>query len=558
MPSSRPVRPNGSRAGTRAASKVAVASRPARGRGGKPARRSRAAAEVRSLRERLRHLVSASPTILYACKPGGDFAATYVSENVLAQTGYPAEAFIADPTFWARHVHPDDLPIVAAEVSQLPKVGRHAIEYRFLHKDGSYRWMYDELRLARDAAGRAHEIVGTWTDVTERKQAELALIKARDALEQRVAERTAELRAEHNFIAAILDTAPALVVVLDRERRVMRFNKACEEASGRSFAEVRGRPLADLQLIPPGEGAEAQAVFDALVSGRFASPHENHWQRPDGTQRLIAWRSTRVVDKSGAVQYVIGTGSDVTEQRQAEARAREHLDEVARMHRLHTMGEIAGLIAHQLNQPLAAISAYAEANMAARRRGESDPSVFNRNLSHIMEQAQRASRSIRELRAFLARGHGEREQANLAQIVQSACRLIDTEARARNVCISIEPTAAALPLLSMEVLQVEQVLVNLLQNAVEAMQGVDLPEREVNVKIARDGNAAVRVTVADNGPGFDAVTAQRIFEPLYTTKRDGIGMGLSISRSIVEAHGGRIWAVAGRGGTIHFTLPLGS
>ena len=412
----------------------------------------------------------------------------------------------------------------------------------------------------RDAADQVLGVVVVAHDVSDRKRvqdrlraSEMQLREHAQSLELRVRERSAELVAERNFIETILDTAPALVMVLDRDGHILRFNKACEEVSGRAREEVLGRRFE--LLLPANEPDGAHEAIEALRAGRLPDRFENTWLRPDGAQRLIAWTNTFLCDEHGNAQHIVSMGIDVTAQRTAEIESRERLRELAQLHRLHAVGEIAALIAHQLNQPLAAIGAYAEAGRGALRAETFDRATLAGNLERIMEQAQRAGRAIRELRAYLTRGHGVKERANLSDIARAACRLMESEARARRVRIAIEQSEP-LPQVEVEVLHVEQVLANLLQNAIEAMRDAGMGSGTIDVRLARDGGEAVRVTVTDSGPGFDADLAQRLFEPLYTTKRDGIGMGLSISRSIVEAHGGRLWAIPGRGGTLHFTLPL--
>jgi PAS domain S-box-containing protein len=154
--------------------------------------RKRAEETLHATRERLRYLVSSSPAVFYSSKPSGDYGATFISENVAKQTGYEARDFIEDSKFWADHIHPEDAPLVFAELPRVFERGEHIHEYRFLHKDGSYRWMRDELKLVRDSAGNPLEIIGCWTDITERKQAEeqiKASLREKEVLLQEVHHR---------------------------------------------------------------------------------------------------------------------------------------------------------------------------------------------------------------------------------------------------------------------------------------------------------------------------------------------------------------------------------
>ncbi|HXZ53442.1 MAG TPA: ATP-binding protein [Burkholderiales bacterium] len=360
--------------------------------------------------------------------------------------------------------------------------------------------------------------------------------------------RTAQLDAETRFVDAVLGAAAALIVVLDRNGRVVRANKACEEASGLSAEQLRGRYFEE--VIPPEERASGRQVFEHLLEGRFPNRHENHWLRRDGTRRLIAWSNTCLLDAAGAVQYLVGTGVDVTEQRKAEQELQQRQVEIARLRRLHAMGELASLLAHDLNQPLAAIAGFGEASLGLLQRGEGGDRL-RRNLEQIVAQAERAGRSIQDLRQFLGKDHHEKVPVDLNAVLLDACNLVEVLARAR--CIRLNCAGGTpLPRVVAPAIQVEHVLVNLLQNAIDAVGD----EGEVTVRVRCEGKDSVQVSVEDSGPGVDNAIAQRVFEPLYTTKSNGLGLGLSICRSIIEAQGGRIWAEPGPGGKFHFTLPI--
>ncbi len=165
--------------------------------------RRQAEAELLATKARLQHLLTSTPAVIYSCRTSGDFGATFISDNIKMQLGYDPQEFVEDPNFWIDTIHPEDRPRVISGLSSLFKKGYHIHEYRFQHKDGSYRWMLDELRLVSDADGNPLEIVGYWTDITERKQAEEELKRAHAELEKRVKERTAELE-ETNVTLKVL------------------------------------------------------------------------------------------------------------------------------------------------------------------------------------------------------------------------------------------------------------------------------------------------------------------------------------------------------------------
>lgn len=246
------------------------------------------------------------------------------------------------------------------------------------------------------------------------------------------------------------------------------------------------------------------------------------------------------------------------EQRLAEEKHRAETA-LAHAHRVMTAGELAAALAHELNQPLAAIATFSEACIQLLSREAPDPEKLRNNVEQIAVQAQRAGRAIRELRAFLAQGDAEKAAVDLNGLVQTAADLIAAEARARGVSLTLDLAEPLPPVLAAAV-HVEHLLLNLLQNGIEAIRGAGLTNGSIVLATRKIAGDRVQISVRDTGPGLNAETAQRIFEPFYTTKAEGLGMGLAISRSIVEAHGGKLWADAAGapGAAFHVTLPVAS
>lgn len=228
---------------------------------------------------------------------------------------------------------------------------------------------------------------------------------------------------------------------------------------------------------------------------------------------------------------------------------------LAHAHRLITAGELAAALAHELNQPLTAITTFSAACVQQLNHATIDRRKLRRNVEQIALQAQRAAQTIRELRAFLTKGEARRTSMDLNRLIRSTVDLVAAEARARGIEITLD-LADALPPVRAARVQIEHVLLNLVQNAMDAIQGGGA--RAGTIMIATRDGAVARISVRDDGPGLDAETAARVFEPFYTTKADGLGMGLAISRSIIEAHEGALEAGSpdGRGAEFHFTLPF--
>jgi C4-dicarboxylate-specific signal transduction histidine kinase len=243
------------------------------------------------------------------------------------------------------------------------------------------------------------------------------------------------------------------------------------------------------------------------------------------------------------------------ERERAEERVREHLADLAHMGRLKTAGQLAAGLAHELNQPLAAVCLQAEIAARLAAGGEAErPAVFAA-LGEIAEQSQRAAAILQTLRRMIRRAEPRREPVDVNAVVRAVAGLLDREARRAEVEVRLR-LAEALPPVTGDRVQLEQVVFNLLQNAVEAAGTDGDGHQAAWVETARDGHQ-ITVTVRDSGAGLDPQDAERVFERFYTTKPQGMGMGLAISRSIVEAHGGRLWAASApdRGSAFTFHLP---
>jgi PAS domain S-box-containing protein len=409
--------------------------------------------------------------------------------------------------------------------------------------DSATRAMPPGSRALHDEAPNWGDALAVVSDLTERT-----------LLQTQLEERSIQLQRERNFIDTILDTVGALVMVIDAEGRLIRFNAACNSATGHDFAAFLGTP--DWQaLVPPEEVADVQAVIARLQSGEANVQHENHWLHRDGSLVLLCWRNTVLRDEAGRVQYVIGTGIDITERRKAENQARQHLEEASRLQRLQTVNELATVLAHELSQPLAAIAGYAEAarQLVSQRPPELDK--LARNLDRINEQSLRAGETIRHMRAYVGRGQIDPVPLDLNEVVRNACALMVPKAYNRGIDLQIDQ-ADALPAVMGVGVHIEQVLFNLIRNAVDAIRDARMKGGSITVTTRRlEGMAQVSVT--DSGPGIDAEEAVKVFESLTSRKKYGLGVGLRICRSLIEAHGGRLWVEPhSPGAIIHFTLPL--
>ncbi|HUL66621.1 MAG TPA: CheR family methyltransferase [Burkholderiaceae bacterium] len=406
-------------------------------------------------------------------------------------------------------------------------------------------------------------VVVTFTDVTTLKQAEKDLRAAardREARAQAIEKlldqhgRAQEaLRVEHGFLAAVLDNAAILVTVLDASRRVVRFNAACERASGNRSEEVVGKSFWELGALTPDQVPLVRRVFERLCAGEAVVQWEGHFRARDGALLPVAWCSSALRER-GEVQYFINVGIDQTEQRAAEDMLRERTEQLAHLHRRHTASRLAEIIAHELGQPLVAITSYAEACLQGARAGNSSPVSLASNIEKISVQALRAGRFVNSLRRMIARGDAGLRTESLNDIVRASLEIVAPIARRGNVRVQLH-LDEQLPPVRCSSIQIEHVIGNLLRNALQAVSDGPM-QGEIRVATGARQDGMAEVVVADNGPGVAPEAVGKVFDPFYTTRTDGLGLGLAICRTMVEAHGGRIWAEPGPGGRFLFSLCL--
>lgn len=372
----------------------------------------------------------------------------------------------------------------------------------------------------------------------------------------RAAAALAELGEREAHLRSILDTIPDAMIVIDEAGLIRSFSPAAERLFGWSAEEVAGR---NVSLLMPSPHREAHDLY----LERYYRTGERRiigigrvvvGERRDGSTFPMELAVGEMRGKQG--RYFTGFIRDLTERQEAERRLQEMQSELVHVSRLTALGEMASALAHELNQPLSAITNYVTGSRQLLARERSDPQKVRDALERAAEQALRAGQIIRRLREFVARGETDREIERLPKLLEEASALALVGAREHGVLVrfDLDPRAE---LVVADKVQVQQVVLNLIRNAIDAM--ADSPRRALRICSAPRGGM-VEVQVHDTGPGLADEVAQRLFHPFVTTKTTGMGIGLSISKTIVESHGGRIWA--GRnldgGATFHFTLRSGA
>jgi two-component system sensor kinase FixL len=371
---------------------------------------------------------------------------------------------------------------------------------------------------------------------------------------------TGQKAAEHALtrselhVRSILATVPDAMIVIDDLGKIQSFSAAAERLFGHAEAEVLGRNVAMLMPSP------YRQRHDGYIA-RYKSTGE---RRIIGIGRIVVglrrdgseFPMELSVGEASSEGHRIFTGfiRDLTDQQRAELRVKELQSELIQVSRVSAMGTMASTLAHELNQPLTAIANYMEAARDLIDQPEGDNAALLRQaVDEAAQETLRAGLIVRRLRDFVARGEVEKKVEDLPTMIDEASRLGLTGAHERGIRIFFELDARASAVV-VDRIQIQQVLVNLLRNALEALTGRE--ERDIVVRTARARNAMVRVSVSDTGPGIDPALAATLFEAFAGTKERGMGLGLSICRTIVEAHGGRIWAEprAGGGTIFHFTI----
>jgi PAS domain S-box-containing protein len=355
--------------------------------------------------------------------------------------------------------------------------------------------------------------------------------------------------------SAILNTARDGVLLIDARGAIQSINAAVERLFSLPSHRLIGRNAADL----------VEGVPDLLhrlkLAAHSPASEVNCWEfearRDDGTSFPIEFSAGRF-DLQGTEYYTVVI-RDISARRRAEARYREHEAELAHVSRVSLAGEMAAGLAHELSQPLTAIIAYARGCLRLLAGSAPEPALLHEGVAAVAQQAERASEVLDRLREFVRGGEYQRTPTEVKPLIDAAVSLISMEAMQQKVEIdaAIDPR---LPAVLADRIQIEQVLLNLLRNAMDAMEGANTERRSIVIKARRKTECAVEISVADSGPGVAAEVVDALFDPFVTTKPLGMGMGLSISHSIIESHGGSLRMAAnlasGAGAMFIFDLPI--
>jgi PAS domain S-box-containing protein len=493
--------------------------------------------EIKKSEDRLRLVIDTIPTLVWRARPDG--VPDFLNQPALDYTGLSPDHA---ETGWPRAFHPDDKKAMLVKWSAIRESGvRGELEARLRRFDGEYRWFLFQAEPLHDEEGNIVKWYGSSTDIEDRKRAEGALRESeqrfRDYAET-ASDWLWETGPDHRFIRvseelATVGISPVLRVGTAR----WDFATDLEEEP-----EKWRRHLATLEAREPFQGFRYRTA------------------RGDGSVLHLAISGKPVFDRDGLFLGYRGVTSDVTaavRAKEAEERLQEAQAQLAHVARVTMLGELSASIAHEVNQPLAGISSNAEACLRWLDRGTPHLDAARRSVEWIINDCNRAGEVIQRVRALAKRTKIQKVPLQINDLVDEVISLVQREMSNHRVSLR-KDLASDLPVVFVDRIQLQQVIINLVMNGMEAMQSVTDRPRELTIQSCQDGATQVLITVKDCGVGISAEKADRLFSAFFTTKPTGMGMGLSIGRSIIEAHGGRLWAEANlpQGAAFHFTLPL--
>src|SRR5271157_6217394 len=410
------------------------------------------------------------------------------------------------------------------------------VEFRIVLPDGTVKHAYRLDHPVLNANGELVEVLGTTVDITERKRAE------------------EEVRNTAAQWQATFDAVQDLVLLLDKDFRVLRANHAAAEFLGLPFDKIVGGHCYDLT-----HGTSTPPAECPLAKMRQSRRHE---EAEVLAKKGGPWLSVSVdplFDPSGELTQVVHVARDITERKRAEEereKLRQLEADLAHIDRVSILGELTASIAHEINQPLSGIVSSGSACLRWLARDVPDLEEAREAARRIVRDGKRAGEVIARIRALTKKAVASREKLNLNETIREVLGLVGDEAKKNTVVIRTRFGDNVFPVLGDQV-QLQQVVLNLVMNAIEAMSKVGDRARELVITTRNIDPDRVQVTVEDSGTGIDPQMIDKIFDSFYTTKSGGMGMGLSVSRSILQAHGGQLWAAAndGPGTSFHFTLP---
>jgi two-component system, LuxR family, sensor kinase FixL len=484
--------------------------------------------------KRFQTMADAAPVLIWVS--GEDKLCTYFNKAWLEFTGRSMEQELGKG--WKEGLHPDDLTKISQTYG--PAVDARepfVMQYRLKNHDGGYRWITDQGVPRYGPGGNFRGYVGACVDITDllKKEATLRQFEERVAL--------AAEAAQHGVWE--LDTITNELWVSDKVRTLLALDG--EAPTHEDF---------QAHVHPDDRAARDAAIKKAIA---IKGDYELEYRVPlrDRAIRWIGERARCLADEKRELTRLLGVSVDITKRKQAEEEAHRQRGQINLLSRVSLLGEMTTSLAHELYQPLSAIITNANAGMRSIDKGKEDPGTLREILVDVEADGRRAHDIIRNVRNTIKKSHPTLRRINLNELVTKVAHIVRPDAVAYS-CEVETSLAKDLPLIEGDPVQIQQILVNLVSNALDAMRQTPADRRKVEISTAGNGDNEVRLSVRDHGTGIRAEVHERLFDRFFTTKEQGLGMGLAIVRSIVESHGGDIQAenVADGGARFYFTLPV--
>lgn len=498
--------------------------------------RKRAEQALRASEARFQLLADTAPVLTWMS--GRDKRCTYFSLPWLKYTGRTLEQELGDG--WIEGVHPEDRPLcMDTYVRAFDAREPFTMEYRLRRHDGEYRWFLDNGIPLFGTDQSFIGYIGSCIDITERLQ------------------RKELLQRDRAFLRQVLDITPNLIFAKDRQGRFTLANQAVADLYGTTVDALIGKTDADYNCN--AEEVELFRRMDLEVMNTLRERFIAEEQVTDAAGK-VHWLQTvkrPILNENGTANQVLGSATDITARKQAELELGRQRNELAHLARVSMMGEMTATLAHELNQPLTAILSNVQTVLRLLDGPAPDMTEIREILGDVVSDDQRAGEIIRSLRSLLKKSELKFEAHDLNSVILDVIGLIRSDALIRNVSVASQ-LAPDLPAVRGDQIQLHQVMLNLTINALDAMKDIPASERRLDIATMRIDASSVQVAVQDSGTGIASDQIEKVFEPFFTNKSHGLGMGLAICRSIVHQHGGRIWAAnnAGRGVTFRFNLPI--
>ncbi len=493
--------------------------------------RKRMESEIQRQQQEIRAAIDAIPAMVWISSPDG--RPVFVNER-WSELGLSLDRMGPG---WLTLVHPADLPQMERDWASALATGTPFENVSRLRRgDGTYRWLLLRALPLLDDSGQTLRWYGVNTDIEDHKRATEALERSEAFLAE------AETLSETGSIGFA----------------VPGFNMFWSEQAYRIYGYDRTvKPALDLMLtrIHPDDHARVSAVVQSLATGKRDIDSEHRLTMPDGAVKQVHLVAHAIELGDGTWEYR-GALMDVTEARRVQDALHQSLAELAHVTRVTTLGELSASIAHEVSQPIAAIMSNGDAGLRWLERPEPQLSEVREALHNMVRDARRAGDIVQRIRALAKKSAPNRAPFELNALIEESVVLIQREIGNHLIAPDLRLAASGL-LICGDRVQLQQVVINLMMNAIQAMSTVAGRPRRLLVRSARLDAGEVLVEIEDVGPGIAAEDLQRLFQPFFTTRTEGMGMGLSICRSIVESHGGRIWATSqpGEGATLYFVLP---